>query len=195
LVCCIRTDSGRKFATSPQARKSIEKIDALIHVLRGKNVMLDSDLARLYGVTTSNLNKAVRRNLKRFPEDFMFRLVPNEYESLRFQFGTLKRGAHSKYLPLVFTEQGVSMLSGILNSDRAIVMNIAIMRAFVQLRHLTITNRELSLEIDKLKSRLDKHDKNTDIIFESLDRLLNFPAPPVKKIGFSEIPRNAKAEK
>ena len=170
-----------------KSKTDISKIDALIHVLRGKNVMLDSDLARLYAVSTGNFNKAVRRNLKRFPADFMFRLEPDEYESLRFQFGTLKRGAHSKYLPLAFTEQGVAMLSGILNSDRAIEMNIAIMRAFVQLRHLTMTNREIALEIEKLKTRLDKHDKSTDIIFDSLDRLLNFPAP-VKKIGFSEIP-------
>jgi len=173
-------------------KTDIEKIDALIRVLRGKNVMLDSDLAKLYGVETKQLNKAVRRNLKRFPDDFMFQLSYGEYKSLRFQFGTLKRGAHSKYLPSAFTEQGVAMLSTVLNSDRAIIMNISIMRAFVQLRHITVSNRELALEIDKIKTRLDKHDKNTEMIFESLDRLLNFPAPPVKKIGFSEIPRSTK---
>ncbi len=168
-------------------KTDIEKIDALIRVLRGKNVMLDSDLAKLYHVETKQLKRAVQRNLKRFPDDFMFCLTPEEYKSLRCQFGTLKRGSHSKYLPLAFTEQGVAMLSTVLNSDRAIMMNVAIMRAFVQLRHFAMSNRELALEIDKIKTRLDKHDKNTEIIFESLDRLLNFPAPPVKKIGFSEI--------
>ena len=168
-------------------KTDIEKIDALIHVLRGKNVMLDSDLAKLYGVTTGNLNKAVQRNLKRFPDDFMFKLDRQELRNLIFQIGTSSYGGKRK-LPLVFTEQGVAMLSSVLKSDRAIIMNISIMRAFVQLRHLTISNRELALEIDKIKTRLDKHDKNTEIIFESLDRLLNFPAPPAKKIGFSEIP-------
>ncbi len=165
----------------------IEKIDALIHVLRGKNVMLDSDLAKLYAVTTGNLNKAVRRNLKRFPADFMFQLDRQELRNLIFQFGTSSYGGKRK-LPLAFTEQGVAMLSSVLHSERAIIMNVSIMRAFVQLRHLTMTNREIALEIEKIKTRLDKHDKNTDIIFESLDRLLNFPAPPTKKIGFSQIP-------
>ncbi|MFZ2654852.1 MAG: ORF6N domain-containing protein [Victivallales bacterium] len=163
----------------------IEKIDLLIHVMRGKNIMLDYDLARLYGVETKQLKRAVQRNSKRFPDDFMFQLDRQELASLRCQFGTSSHGG-VRYLPLAFTEQGVAMLSGILNSARAIEMNISIMRAFVQLRHLTVSSRELALEIDKIKSRLDKHDKDTDIIFESLDRLLNFPAPPRRKIGFSE---------
>ena len=167
-------------------KTDIEKIDALIHVLRGKNVMLDSDLARLYGVTTGNLNKAVRRNIKRFPDDFMFQLNRQELTNLIFQTGTSSHGGKRK-LPLAFTEQGVAMLSSVLHSERAITMNVSIMRAFVQLRHITVSNRELVLEIDKIKSRLDKHDSNTDIIFESLDRLLNFPAPPRRKIGFGEI--------
>ncbi|HCE45974.1 MAG TPA: DNA-binding protein [Lentisphaeria bacterium] len=166
-------------------KAEIEKIDALIHVMRGKNVMLDYDLARLYAVTTGNLNKAVRRNLKRFPDDFMFQLDRQELASLMCQNGISSHGGTRK-LPLAFTEQGVAMLSGILNSDRAIVMNISIMRVFVQLRHLSVSSRELALEIDKIKTRLDKHDKNTDIIFEALNRLLNFPAPPRRKIGFSE---------
>jgi hypothetical protein len=168
-------------------KTDIEKIDALIRVLRGKNVMLDSDLAKLYGVNTGNLNKAVQRNLKRFPADFMFQLDRQELRNLIFQIGTSSYGGKRK-LPLAFTEQGVAMLSSVLKSDRAVIMNISIMRAFVQMRHITVSSRELALEIDKIKTRLDKHDKNTEIIFESLDRLLNFPSPPVKKIGFSEIP-------
>ena len=153
--------------------------------MRGKNIMLDYDLARLYGVETKQLKRAVQRNSKRFPDDFMFHLDSQEFANLRCQIGTFDYG-RIKYLPLAFAEQGVAMLSGILNSARAIEMNISIMRAFVQLRHLTVSSRELALEIDKIKSRLDKHDKDTDIIFESLDRLLNFPAPPRRKIGFSE---------
>lgn len=170
-----------------KSETDMKKIDALIHVLRGKNVMLDYDLARLYAVETKQLKRQVQRNIKRFPADFMFQLDMQEFTNLRCQNGTSSYGG-ARYLPLAFTEQGVAMLSGILNSDRAIEMNIAIMRAFVQLRHLTLTNREIALEIEKIKTRLDKHDKNTDIIFDSLDRLLNFPAP-VKKIGFSEIPK------
>ena len=169
-------------------KTDIEKIDSLIRVLRGKNVMLDSDLAKLYHVETKQLKRAVQRNLKRFPNDFMFQLDRQEFINLRCQIGTSSYGG-ARYLPLAFTEQGVAMLSTVLNSDRAIIMNISIMRAFVQMRHITVSSRELALEIDKIKTRLDKHDKNTEIIYESLDRLLNFPAPPVKKIGFSEIPK------
>lgn len=113
-----------------------EIIQKKIYEVRGVKVMLDKDLAELYQVTTGNLNKAVKRNIKRFPPDFMFQLTKEEWESLRFQIGILKRGRgeHSKYLPFAFTEQGLAMLSGILNSDIAIYVNIAIMRAFVTIR-------------------------------------------------------------
>ena len=117
-----------------------ERIESKILFIRGKKVILDAHLAELYGVTTGNLNKAVKRNIDRFPDDFMFQLRKEEYEALRFQFGILKRGAHAKYLPYVFTEQGVAMLSSVLNSKWAIMVNIQMMRTFTKLRELMITH-------------------------------------------------------
>lgn len=132
-----------------------EIIQNKIYEVRGVRVMLDKDLAELYQVTTGNLNKAVKRNIKRFPSDFMFQLTKEEWESLRFQFGILKagRGEHSKYLPFAFTEQGLAMLSGILNSDIAIYVNIAIMRAFVTIRQglPTVNSHQ---ELEDLKNRI-----------------------------------------
>ncbi len=133
----------------------LEIIQSKIYEIRGVRVMLDKDLAELYQVTTGNLNKAVKRNIKRFPPDFMFQLTKEEWESLRFQFGSLKtgRGEHTKYLPFAFTEQGLAMLSGILNSDIAIYVNIAIMRAFVIIRQgLPAVNNHQELE--DLKNRV-----------------------------------------
>ncbi|MBI3008825.1 MAG: ORF6N domain-containing protein, partial [Candidatus Omnitrophica bacterium] len=118
----------------------IEKIETKIFQIRGKKVMLDNDLAVLYDVEAKQLKRQVRRNIKRFPDDFMFELTRKEYQDfLRCQIGTLKRGGHSKYLPYVFTEQGIAMLSGVLNSRRAILVNIQIMRAFVNLRREILT--------------------------------------------------------
>jgi len=125
-----------------------EKITGLIHFIRGEKVILDSDLARLYEVPTKVLKQAVRRNITRFPIDFMFELTDNEADSLRSQIVTLKRGQHLKYLPFAFTEQGVAMLSSVLNSERAIWVNIAIMRAFVQKRKFLETRRGLALKIE-----------------------------------------------
>lgn len=133
----------------------LDIIQRKIYEVRGVKVMLDKDLAELYQVTTGNLNKAVKRNIKRFPSDFMFQLTKEEWESLKFQIGILKtgRGEHSKYLPFAFTEQGLAMLSGILNSDIAIYVNIAIMRAFVVIRQgLPVVNSRQELE--ELKNRV-----------------------------------------
>src|SRR5258706_1428361 len=127
---------------------TIETIQKQIYRIRGKQVMLDRDLAHLYGVMTFNLNKAVRRNVRRFPPDFMFRLTSIEYDALRFQIGILKRGQHAKYLPWVFTQEGVAMLSGVLRSSRAIQVNIAIMRAFVRLRHALASSQDLTRRIE-----------------------------------------------
>lgn len=133
----------------------LEIIQSKIYEVRGVRVMLDKDLAELYQVTTGNLNKAVKRNIKRFPPDFMFQLTKEEWESLRFQIGSLKtgRGGHTKYLPSAFTEQGLAMLSGILNSDIAIYVNIAIMRAFVMIRQglPAVSNNQ---ELEDLKNRV-----------------------------------------
>ena len=125
----------------------LERIKSLIYVIRGVKVMLDKDLADLYHVTTGNLNKAVKRNIRRFPSDFMFQLTKEEWDSLRFQFGILEtgRGKHPKYLPHTFTEEGVAMLSGVLHSDIAIDVNISIMRAFVALRRLPALIRKTDL--------------------------------------------------
>jgi hypothetical protein len=161
---------------------SIEKIEKAIYFIRGEKVMLDRDLALLYGVQTKSLNKAVKRNLQRFPPDFMFQLTEDEAEALRFQIGTSnKRRGGRRYLPYVFTEQGVAMLSGLLNSERAVVVNIEIMRAFVKLRQLLASNTDLARRLDELES---KYDKQFKIVFVAIRQLMN-PRPVKRKpIGF-----------
>ena len=126
---------------------AIEQIEQAILLLRGQRVMLDRDLAALYGIQTKNLNKAVRRNLDRFPADFMFQLTLDEADPSRFQFGTLKRGQNIKYLPYAFTEQGVAMLSSVLSRHRAVQVNVAIMQAFVRLRETLSLHRELAHQL------------------------------------------------
>lgn len=162
---------------------SVEVIAAKILLIRGRRVMLDRDLAKLYGVETKYLNRQVRRNIERFPTDFLIRLSRKEYqEILRCQFGTLEIGKYSKYLPYAFTEQGVAMLSSVLNSKQAILVNIQIMRAFTQLRRMLLTNRDLKRKIDEMEK---KYDKQFAIVFQAIKQLLE--APPVKEkktIGF-----------
>jgi phage regulator Rha-like protein len=164
----------------------VELIAAKIFEIRGKKVMFDKDLAQLYGVATKNLNKAVKRNIKRFPEDFMFQLVSEEVESLRFQNGTSKRGG-SRYLPYVFTEQGVAMLSSVLNSERAIQVNILIMRAFTRLKEVLLTHKELALKIEKLENKYSKCDEKIQAIFDAIKHLLQ-PQPVEEKkiVGFTK---------
>lgn len=137
---------------------SDEKIFDRIHIFRDEKVILDSDLAELYEIETGYLKRQVRRNIDRFPEDFMFELTENEYSSLRSQSGILKRGAHAKYLPFAFTEQGVAILSVVVNSPKAIEMNIAIMRAFVEMRSLVHSNRKIAEQIKMLIDRVSDHD-------------------------------------
>ncbi len=161
-----------------------EKIAEKIFFIRGKKVMFDRDLAVLYGVTTGNLNKAVKRNIERFPEDFMFTLTREEYTALRFHFGSLKRGVHSKYLPLVFTEQGIAMLSGVLKSQRAVLVNIAIMRAFVKLREILSTHKELAFQFRELERKVGKHGEDIQAIFRAIQRLMTEPEKPKAKFGF-----------
>ena len=168
--------------------------------------MLDRDLAVLYETETKALNLAVKRNLKRFPADFMFQLTKEEYESLRFQFETLEksqplrlqnetlnpgRGQHSKYLPYVFTEQGVAMLSGVVNSDKAIEMNIAIMRAFVAVRHVLLKQNDLKEQLKEIKARLGEHDTQLNHIYDAMENLLDEKAAQRKwedreRIGFKK---------
>jgi phage regulator Rha-like protein len=141
--------------------------------------MLDSELAKLYGVRTKNLNKAVKRNIERFPEDFMFQLSDEEASALRFQFGTSKRGGR-RYFPYVFTQEGVAMLSSVLNSQRAIQVNIHIMRAFIKLRRMLLTNKDLRRKIEEMEKR---YNAQFAIVFEAIKRLLE-PPKQIRVIGF-----------
>jgi hypothetical protein len=159
----------------------VERIEKAILLIRGEKVILDRTLADLYGVQTKQLKRAVRRNINRFPPDFMFELTKEEYQSLRYQFGTLKRGEHSKYLPLAFTEQGVAMLSSVLNSSRAIEVNILIMRAFVRLRGMISSHKELLRKLEDIEK---KYDEQFRVVFEAIRQLMTPPDPPRKKIGF-----------
>ena len=161
-----------------------ERIENKILLLRGEKVILDSDLAMLYHVETKQLKRAVKRNLERFPDDFMFKLTKDEYQALRCRFGTLKRGKHAKYLPYAFTEQGVAMLSSILKSKRAIHVNIAIMRTFVRLRRILSTHKELAHKLNELERKIEKHDEEIRTIFEAIRRLMSPPEKPTRRIGF-----------
>jgi ORF6N domain-containing protein len=169
-----------------------EVIERRILLVRGRRVMLDSHLAALYEVTTGNLNLAVRRNLSRFPEDLMFQLTKEEAESLRLQvaiskFNSLNAGAKARrggrrYLPYVFTEQGVAMLSTVLKSERAIAVNIAIMRTFVRLRHLLATHKQLA---ERLAAMEKKYDQRFKAVFDILKQFMEPPPyPPRRPIGF-----------
>ncbi len=164
----------------------IEPIVHLIFVFREQRVMLDSDLARLYGVSTGHLNRAVRRNADRFPPDFMFQLSPEEVHFLKCQIGISKpaRGGRRRSRPFMFTEQGIAMLSSVLNSDRATKVNVAIMRAFVKLRETLETNRELARKFAELESRVGKHDKEIDAILEAIRQLMAPPDRRRREIGF-----------
>jgi hypothetical protein len=164
-----------------------ERIEKSILLVRGCKVMLDRDLAALYGVPTKRLNEQVRRNLSRFPDDFMFQLTVEESAALRSQFATLKagRGQHRKYLPNAFTEQGVAMLSSVLNSDRAIEVNIAIMRAFVRLREILATHKDLARKMEAMERKLAEHDDQFTVVFDAIRRLMEPPPAPAKRrIGF-----------
>ncbi len=162
-----------------------ENLRSLIYEIRGFRVMLDSDLARLYGVETKVLNRNVSRNRDRFPADFMFRLTLREVTNLRFQIGTSSLGyGGRRYLPYVFTEQGVAMLSSVLRSDRAIQVNIAIMRAFVRLRGVLSGHQELTQKLDELERKVSEHDDGIRTLFEAIRQLMAPAGPPRKPIGF-----------
>ncbi|MBI4810693.1 MAG: ORF6N domain-containing protein [Ignavibacteriales bacterium] len=158
----------------------IEVIEKKIFLLRGQKVMLDKDIAELYGVETYNLNKAVKRNIDRFPIDFMFQLTEEEFKNLIFHFGISKWGGTRK-LPYAFTEQGVAMLSSVLRSKRAVQVNIEIMRAFVKLRELLATHKELARKLEELEK---KYDSQFKIVFEAIHQLMLPPEKPKRQIGF-----------
>ena len=165
----------------------LERIQRAIYLLRGEKVMLDADLAALYGVTTGNLNKAVKRNLQRFPADFMFELTADEAENLRFQTGISSSYGGRRYTPRAFTEQGVAMLSSVLRSERAVQVNIAIMRAFVQLRQVLGSHAELARKLTELERRIVGHDDAIRSLFEAIRQLMEPPTEPgqsPREIGF-----------
>ena len=160
------------------------RIEQRIFRLRSQNVMLDEDLAELYGVTTKRLNQQVRRNVERFPADFMFQLTAEEDAALRLQFVTLKggRGAHRKYLPYAFTQEGVAMLSSVLRSPRAVQVNIEIMRAFVRLRRILTEHKDLARKLDALER---KYDAQFKVVFDTIRKLMEPPSAIAKRrIGF-----------
>ena len=162
----------------------VEMIEKKILLIRGEKVMLDADLAELYQVETFNLNKAVKRNIDRFPQDFMFQLTKQEADSLRFQIGMSKKEGRGgrRYLPYAFTEQGVAMLSSVLNSERAVKVNVEIMRAFVRLRQMLASNTELARKLDALEK---KYDHQFKVVFDAIRQLMT-PLDTKKKgkIGF-----------
>ncbi len=143
-----------------------------IFIIREQKVMLDRDLAELYGVETKQLKRQVNRNIERFPEDFMFELTKEETEISRSQFGTLKQGDNIKYLPFAFTEHGVLMLSSVLNSSQAIQVNIQIMRIFTRIKKSVTENTELQLAVEKLEKKTNNNTKNIEVVFQYLDELI-----------------------
>jgi hypothetical protein len=170
---------------------SEETIVEKIYIIRGQKVMLDRDLAEMYGVEVRVLNQAVKRNSIRFPEDFMFQLTKEEDDSLRSQFVILKRGKHSKYFPNAFTEQGVAMLSSVLNSETAIQVNIQIIRLFTKMKQLILDNKDLWMKIEKIEQHLLKNDEEIKTIFAYLKKLLIQENKPRNPIGF-KVPGKTK---
>jgi hypothetical protein len=174
----------------PTIGPRLDRIESKILLIRGQKVMLDSDLAELYGVETKVLNRVVKRNINRFPEDFMLQLTVSEVESLRCQFGTsnlrsqfvISNRGGRRYLPYAFTEQGVAMLSSVLRSERAVLVNIEIMRAFVRLRRILASNRELARKLDTLER---KYDRQFAVVFDAIRQLMAPNIPPHRRIGFT----------
>jgi len=167
---------------------SVAQIESRIFLIRGQKVMLDSDLAELYGVETRRLNEQVNRNSERFPEDFMFQLTTGEYESLRSQIATLKtgRGQHRKYLPYVFTEHGALMLGNVLKSERAVEMSLMVVRVFVRMRELVAGNKELAQKLAQLERKVGAHDKAIAEIINAIRQLMAPPESNKKRpIGFA----------
>lgn len=154
-----------------------------IYVIKGTKVMLDNDLAELYGIETKQLKRAVRRNINRFPEDFMFELTTEEFNDLRSQFGTSSWGG-ARYVSMVFTEHGVLMLSSVLNSERAIKVNIQIMRVYVRIREMILTHKDLLQQMDSLDKKVAKQDEKIALIFKYLKKFIDVQKTPMKRVGY-----------
>lgn len=163
---------------------SDDAVISKIYLIRGQKVMLDRDLSALYGVETRYLKRQVKRNIERFPEDFMFELAPDELENLRCQFGTSSWGG-VRYAPMAFTEQGVAMLSSVLGSKQAISVNIQVIRVFSKMRQLLITSKDILLKLEQIERKAAQHDDDFRVIFAYLKELLEPPpTEPARKIGF-----------
>lgn len=162
-----------------------------IYIVRGQKVMLDRDLAELYQIETKHLKRQVKRNIERFPDDFMMELTQEEANVSRYQFGTLKQGENIKYLPYAFTEQGIAMLSSVLNSTKAIQVNIKIIRIFTRIRQMLLDNTEIRLAIEKLEKKTDNNTKNIEMVFQYMDELIDKKelVKPRKQIGY-KLPKN-----
>ena len=183
----VNEDRSRAFRTVVATSiVPIERIARRILFIGGRKVLLDTDLAELYGVTTKRFNEQVRRNLARFPADFMFRLTPEQWRSLRSQIATLETGPgkHRKYIPWAFTEHGAIMAATILNSPRATQTAVYVVRAFVRLRELLISNRELAKRLDKHEKKLSAHDQAIGALVTTLQDLLTPATPNRRRIGF-----------
>ena len=165
----------------------VEIIEKKIYIIRNQRVMLDSDLAELYDVTTKRLNEQVRRNIERFPEDFIFQLTDEEYKILRSQIATsnIIHGGR-RYIPYAFTEHGAIMAATILNSPKAVEMSIFVVRAFVKLREIISGNKELALKLNELENKYEKHDKDIKAIIDAIRQLMTPPEKTKRKIGFTE---------
>jgi len=162
-----------------------EVVISKIHLIRSQKVMLDVDLAELYHVETRRLNERVKRNIDRFPEDFMFQLTEEEWQNLMSHFATSSWGGRRK-IPYAFTEHGVLMLSSVLNSDRAIQVNIQIMRIYIKLKEMLMTNKDILLKLEKLERNVITHDQDIKVVFGYLKELLNPKTEPMRKIGFKQ---------
>ncbi len=175
----------------------LEQFEPLIKTVHGQKVILDNDLAALYGAPTRVLNQAVKRNLDRFPDDFMFQLNDQESESLRSQSVILKagRGQHRKFLPFAFTEHGAFMAATVLNSPQAIEMSVFVVRTFVKLRHLLLGHQELAVKLNQLERKVAGHDKSIQQIVAAIRQLTTTPKPEPRRMGFHTIRKRSKSEK
>jgi hypothetical protein len=166
----------------------IERIESAIHEVRGLRVVMARDLAALYGVSTRALNQAVKRNRERFPADFAFQLAPDEWQALRSQFVTLKRGEHAKYLPYAFTEHGTVMAATLLKTQRAAQVSVFVVRAFVRMRRMLADQRQFALKLAELESKFAAHDTQLKVVFDAIRQLMHKPKPEPEKtrrqIGF-----------
>lgn len=169
----------------PDTMIAVEQIESRIFLIRGYKVMLDSDLAELYGVSTKRLNEQVKRNRERFPADFMFQLTPEESEGLRSQIATSKYGRGGRrYRPYAFTEHGAVMAATVLNSERAIQVSVYVVRAFLKLREMVGNNKELASKLAELEQRIEGQDDEITTLFEAIRQLMEAPETPSKRIGF-----------